>query len=288
MLNRKQRDAIVGTIWNMAALLIILLPIASLLIGAFQSEKALLSDVKNPLPKEITLINFIALFGGNVEGIHFPGQVGQFPLAFRNSAIVAISTATLSLIIGSLSAYTVVRLRFFGREAYSFALLATRMVPVIVLVIPLFLTFRGLSILNTLSGLVIAQMGLLLPFVVWIMRAYFETLPEELEAAARVDGCTRLMAFLRIIVPLSAPGMASCFVIIFLLSWNDLLIPIILGSQASVLTLPVLLSSFVSDYSLQYSVVNATAVLAMAPTAILALLLQKYVVAGLTAGAVKG
>ena len=110
----------------------------------------------------------------------------------------------------------------------------------------------------------------------------------ELEAAARVDGCTRLMAFFRIIIPLSAPGMASCFVIVFLLSWNDLLIPITLGSQEAVQTLPVLLSSFVSDYSLQYSVVNATAVMAMTPTAILALLLQKYVVTGLTAGAIKG
>jgi multiple sugar transport system permease protein len=109
-----------------------------------------------------------------------------------------------------------------------------------------------------------------------------------MEEAARVDGCTRIGTFFRVVLPLSAPGMSATFVITFLLTWNELLIPITLGASKEVQTLPVLLSSFISDFSLQYSIVNATAFLALTPTVILALLLQKYVVAGLTAGAVKG
>jgi multiple sugar transport system permease protein len=181
-----------------------------------------------------------------------------------------------------------VRLKFPGRETYAVVLLATRMVPLIALVIPLFLTFRRINMLNTLHGLIIAQTGFLLPFVVWMLRAYFESLPSELEEAARVDGCTRFGAFARVVLPLSAPGLTSTFVITFLLTWNEFLIPITLGSKAEVQTLPVLLGSFVSEYSLRYSIVNATALLALAPTVILALLLQKYVIAGLTAGALKG
>jgi len=276
-----------GTVSNLIALGIVIIPLLSLVIGAIQSEESLLSNAHNPLPGEVTLDNFIALFRGS-GGLGFPSQVKQFPLAFRNSVVVAVCTASLTLLFGALSAYSLVRLRFRGHEAYSMVVLTTRMVPVMVLVIPLFLTLRQLGLLNTLHGLIITETGFLVPFVVWILRAYFETLPVELEDAARVDGCTRMGAFVRVAVPLSAPGMASCFVITFLLSWNQLIIPITLGSKVEVQTLPVLMSSFISDMHLQYSIVNATAILALAPTVVLALLLQKYVVAGLTAGALKG
>lgn len=287
MLGRKARRKAIGWIWNLVVLAIILLPIISLIIGAIQTEEALLSDVRNPLPKEITLTNFAVLLQGG-GGPRYPDQVRHFPAAFRNSAIVAGFTALLTLLFGALSAYTLARLQFHGRDTYSFVVLATRMVPVIVLVIPLYLTLRTMGLLNTLPGLIITETGFLLPFVIWILRAYFESLPTELEDAARVDGCTRLGSFFRIVVPLSAPGMAACFVISFLLSWNELIIPVTLGTKLEVQTLPVLLSSFVSDFSLQYSIVNATSLLALAPTVILALLLHRYVVAGLTAGAIKG
>ncbi|MBI5603829.1 MAG: carbohydrate ABC transporter permease, partial [Deltaproteobacteria bacterium] len=161
-------------------------------------------------------------------------------------------------------------------------------VPLIALVIPLFLTLRSLGLLNTFTGLILTQTGFLLPFTIWLLRAYFESLPTDMEEAARIDGCTRLGTFFRIVLPLSAPGLSATFVITFLLTWNELLIPITLGTSEGVQTLPVLLSSFISDFSLQYSIINATAFLALTPTVILALLLQKYLVAGLTAGAVKG
>ena len=288
MMHREKRQKMIARIWNLAALSFILLPICSLLIGSLQSETALLSNVQNPLPKEITLRNFLVLITGDNTSGNYPVQVEHFPRAFLNSAIVSGSTAVLTVFLGALSAYSLARLPFWGRNAYSFLVLATRMVPLIALVIPLFITLRGLGLLNTLTGLILTQTGFLLPFTVWLLRAYFESLPPDMEEAARVDGCTRIGTFFRVVLPLSAPGMSATFVITFLLTWNELLIPITLGASKEVQTLPVLLSSFISDFSLQYSIVNATAFLALTPTVILALLLQKYVVAGLTAGAVKG
>lgn len=288
MPNREKRQKMIARIWNLIALAFILLPICSLLIGSLQSETALLSNVQNPLPKEITFRNFLVLITGDNSDGNYPVQVEHFPRAFLNSAIVSLSTAVLTVFLGALSAYSLARLPFWGRNAYSFLVLATRMVPLIALVIPLFITLRGLGLLNTLTGLILTQTGFLLPFTVWLLRAYFESLPPDMEEAARVDGCTRLGTFFRVVLPLSAPGMSATFVITFLLTWNELLIPITLGASKEVQTLPVLLSSFISDFSLQYSIINATAFLALAPTVVLALLLQKYVVAGLTAGAVKG
>lgn len=287
MVRHKVRTKIVHWIWNLAALVIILVPILSIVIGALQTEDSLLLNPHNPLPEAVTLENFIVLIRGE-ESIHFPHQVKDFPLAFRNSVIVSSATAFLALLFGAFSAYSLVRLRFRGNEAYSVVMLATRLVPVIVLVIPLFLTLRALGFLNTLHGLIVTETGFLLPYVVWILKAYFESLPEELEDAARVDGCTRLGTLFRIILPLSTPGLAACFVITFLLSWNEFLIPVTLGSRREVQTLPVLMSSFVSDFRLEYTIINATALLALTPTVILALALRRYVVAGLTAGATKG
>ena len=283
-----RRRLLIAWAWNLAALAFILIPILSLLIGSIQSEKALISNVETPLPKEVTLRNFLVLITGDNTDANYPVQVEHFPRAFLNSSIVSLSTALLTVFFGALSAYSLARLPFRGRNAYSFAVLATRMVPLIALVIPLFITLRNLKPLNTLTGLILTQTGFLLPFTIWLLRAYFESLPGDMEEAARVDGCTRLGTFFRVVVPLSAPGMSATFVITFLLTWNELLIPITLGASKEVQTLPVLLASFISDYSLQYSIINATAFLALTPTVILALLLQKYVVAGLTAGAVKG
>jgi|MudIll2142460700_1097286.scaffolds.fasta_scaffold185115_2 multiple sugar transport system permease protein len=288
MIQKEIKGKTLARLWNLAALAFILLPIFSLLIGSLQSEQALLSNVENPLPKEITFRNFIVLILGDNSSANYPVQVEHFPRAFLNSTIVSGFTSFLTVFLGALSAYSLARLPFRGRNAYSYIVLATRMVPLIALVIPLFITLRSLGLLNTLTGLILTQTGFLLPFTIWLLRAYFESLPPDMEEAARVDGCSRLGTFFRVVLPLSAPGMSATFVITFLLTWNELLIPITLGSSKEVQTLPVLLGSFISDFSLQYSIVNATAFLALTPTVILALLLQKYVVAGLTAGAVKG
>jgi len=285
---RQFRSQSIGWLFNIACLAIILLPISSLVIGSIQTESSLISNTASVFPKEVTLQNFVILIKGDNSDPRYPNQVKAFPAAFGRSTIVAVSTALVTVFFGSLSAYTLARLAFRWKNSYAILVLATRMVPVITLVIPLYLTLRNLKWLNTIHGLIITEVSFLLPLTIWMLRSYFEALPVELEEAARVDGTTRMGAFTRIVIPLSTPGMAATFVITFLLSWNEFLIPIIIGSSERVWTLPMLLSTFVSDYNLQYTIVNSVALLSTLPTIVLALVLKRYVVAGLTAGAVKG
>jgi multiple sugar transport system permease protein len=166
--------------------------------------------------------------------------------------------------------------------------LATRLVPIMTLMVPLFVTAKFIGLLNTLHGIIIVEVGFLLPYSIWILTAFFETLPAELEDSARVDGCTRFQAFLRIVIPLSAPGLASCGVIVFIMSWNELIVPLTLTNKSAYMTLPVLIATLTGDRFLFYTLMMAICIVAMIPSLILALLLRKYVVSGLTAGALKG
>ena len=160
-----------------------------------------------------------------------------------------------------------------------------RFVTIIVLMIPLYVTFRRLGLLNSVWGVIIAETGFLLPYGILILAPYFAALPQELDEAARIDGCTRFTAFVRITLPLSTPALASFGAIVFIVSWNDLLIPLILNNRAEFMTVPVVVASLVGDV---HVFLMALCLVAMAPSVILVLLLQKFVVQGLAAGAVKG
>ena len=163
-----------------------------------------------------------------------------------------------------------------------------RFVPAIALMIPLYVVMRSLGQLNTLTGVIVAETGFLLPYAILILAPYFDSIPAELEEAARIDGCTRLGALVRIVLPLSTPGVAACGVIMFIISWHELLIPLILNARPDFMTLPVVIASLVGDVHVFFNLMMAICLLALLPTVILVVLLQKYVVEGLSAGAVKG
>jgi multiple sugar transport system permease protein len=162
------------------------------------------------------------------------------------------------------------------------------MVPLIVLMIPLYVMFRSYGLLNSLTGVVLAEVGFLMPYAVLILVPYFAALPAELEDAARIDGCTRFGAFVRVVLPLSVPALAACGVITFVISWHELLIPLIVTSKPEFMTLPVVLAGLVSDYFVFFTLMMAICLLGLLPTLGLVLLLQKYVVRGLVSGALKG
>jgi multiple sugar transport system permease protein len=166
--------------------------------------------------------------------------------------------------------------------------LVARFVPAIVLMIPLYILMRKLDLLNSLTGVIIAETGFLLPYAILILAPYFDSIPRDLEEAARIDGCSRFGAFLRIVLPLATPGLAACGVIMFIISWHELLIPLILNARPDFMTLPVVIASLVGDVHVFFNLLMAICLLALAPTVILVLLLQKYVVQGLSVGAVKG
>ncbi len=280
---------------NLTVIVFILLPLVAVLIASIQSEKSLQADTRRVLPAEVTFDNFtVILTKGQQRGrifeqaTYLPENIKSFYAAFLNSTIVAVSVTALTLLFGSLSAYTIARLRFRWTLFLLQANIVVRFVPAIVLMIPLYIVMRSLGQLNSLSGVIIAETGFLLPYAILILAPYFDSIPSELEEAARIDGCTRLGAFVRIVLPLATPALAACGVIMFIVSWHELLIPLILNARPDFMTLPVVIASLVGDVFVFFNLMMAICLLALAPTVVLVALLQRYIVEGLSAGAVKG
>ncbi|HKF70464.1 MAG TPA: carbohydrate ABC transporter permease, partial [Stellaceae bacterium] len=217
-----------------------------------------------------------------------PDNVKKIYYAIGNSAVIAISVTLLTLVFASLSAYTVARLRLRWVEWLMNLNVFARFVPIIVLMIPLYVTFRSMGLLNSIWGVIIAETGFLLPYGILILAPYFSTVPRELDEAARIDGCSRFTAFLRVTLPLSTPALASYGAIVFIISWNDLLIPLILNNRAEFMTLPVVIASLVGDVHVFFNLMMAICLVALTPSVILVLLLRKFVVQGLAVGGVKG
>jgi multiple sugar transport system permease protein len=280
---------------NLCAIAFLLLPLVPVVLGSLQSEKSMQKNVHALLPEAYTLANFrLILSGGRSKGpifeqvTYLPKSVERFPAAFLNSLLVGLTVTVITLAAASLSAYTLARLRLRWTQALLQVSVVCRMVPLIVLMVPLYVLFRRYGLLNSLSGIVGAEVGLLLPYAVLILVPYFSAFPSDLEDAARIDGCTRWQAFLRIVLPLSAPGLAACGVILFIISWHELLIPLILVSRPEFMTVPVILAGLVSDYFVFFTLMMAICLLGLLPTLFLVLALQKYVVRGLVTGALKG
>ena len=206
------------------------------------------------------------------------------------SAIVAVSSTLCALVIGTLAAYALARFRMPGRLDRKLALwiLSTRMFPPIVTAVPLFLMMRDLQLLNTRVSLVILYTGFNLPFVVWMMRGFFMEVPRELEEAAMVDGDSRLGALRRVLLPLVAPGLAATAVFCLIISWNEFLFALVLTQTDAAMTLPVGIAGRVTQYEIKWGVMSAAGVVAMLPILLFAMAVQRYLVRGLSLGAVKG
>jgi multiple sugar transport system permease protein len=207
-----------------------------------------------------------------------------------NSTIVALASTACALVLGTLAAYSLARFRLPYRLDRKLALwiLSTRMFPAIVTVVPLFLIMRDLRLLNTQFALIIVYTAFNLPFVVWMMRGFFAELPRDLEEAAMVDGDSRLGAFWRVILPLVAPGLAATAVFCLIVSWNEFLLALVLTQTDAAMTLPVGIAGRVTQYEIKLGVMSAAGVVAMLPILIFAMSVQKYLVRGLSLGAVKG
>ncbi|MCW3476145.1 carbohydrate ABC transporter permease [Limobrevibacterium gyesilva] len=280
---------------NVLVILFFLLPLIAALIGALQSERSLQAETRSLLPPEWTLDNFrVILSGGTQKGAIFeqatylPDNVKKIYYALANSAMITIAVTVLTTAFAALSAYTVVRLNLRWVIWLMSVNVFARFVPIIVLMIPLYVTFRQMGLLNSIWGVIIALTGFLLPYGILILAPYFATIPRELDDAARIDGCSRFSAFLRVTLPLSTPALASYGAIVFIISWNDLLIPLILNNRAEFMTLPVVIASLVGDVHVFFNLLMAICLIALTPSVVLVLLLRKFVVQGLAVGGVKG
>jgi multiple sugar transport system permease protein len=207
-----------------------------------------------------------------------------------NSLIIAVATTIVSLIFGTMAGYALARFKYPGRWRYniSFWILSTRMMPPIVTIIPLFLFFGTLNMLNTKTAVVIAYTAFNLPFVTWMMKSYFQDLPVELEEAAMVDGDTRWGAFIRVALPLARPGLAATSIFSLILAWNEFLLALILTQTERSVTLPIGISGRVTQYTTYWGEISAAGFLASIPIMIFAFVVQRHLVRGLSFGAIKG
>jgi multiple sugar transport system permease protein len=217
----------------------------------------------------------------------FARSFGQYLIT---SATVATLSTICAIVIGTLAAYGLSRFRLRAGldRRLSLWILSTRMFPPIVSAVPLFLMMRDLRLLNTLTSLVIVYTAFNLPFVVWMMRGFFQELPRDLEEAAMVDGDSRLGALVRVILPLVTPGLAATAVFCLIMSWNEFLLALVLTQTDRAMTLPVGIAGRVTQYEIKWGVMSAAGVVAMLPILLFALAVQRYLVRGLSLGAVKG
>ncbi len=204
-----------------------------------------------------------------------------------NSAVVAISTTLLSLVIGAPAAYVFARHRFAGREDLFFFFLTTRMAPPISIVVPMFLLFTEIGITDKLIAVIIAHTSFNLSLVVWMMRGFFADIPQEVDEAAQMDGLSRAGMFLRVLVPMAAPGLAASAILCFILSWNEFLYAFILVAFEG-RTLTVGIPGLITPHGTLWGQVAAVAVVATLPIIAFTVLVQRHLVRGLTFGAVKG
>ena len=217
-----------------------------------------------------------------------PSAAKSYLPAMRNSLVVATLVVILNLLVGVPAAYAMAKIRYYGRNASMYFILFTRVIPDIALVVPFFLMMRKLGLLDTITSLVITYLAITVPFTVFILIQYFEGLPDELDKAARVDGCSRFQALIRVFLPLALPSLVAVVLFTFLTSWNEFLLALMFTQTEASQTVPIILAAFTSDFTVSFSFLNAAGVLAILPPVIVAIVFERYIVSGLTAGAVKG
>lgn len=279
-MSRKTKNAIGTTIRVLVLLfffLLVVLPIYWIVITSFKTSGEIL-DLNNItfFPKDFTLENYTGLF----EQFHYG-------VLLKNSLLVSVASALVVTVFSMLGGYSLARYKFRGKQTVVLFFLITQMIPGILVIIPLYIIFSKLGMINTHIGLFIYYVTVNLPFCVITMRSFFERIPITLEEAAKVDGCTKMQSLFKIIFPIMFPGIVSVFVFGFIGAWNELIAGSIFISTPEMWTIPVGLKTLIGKYNVEWGLLMAGGVMALIPTALMFAVMQKFIVEGMTAGAVK-
>lgn len=252
-------------------------PAVWILLTSLKTESELVRKPITYLPHELVLSNYVQAFTDQ-------------PLLkyLGNSLVVALVSTAVSLVVAALAAYAIARLHLRHRQLVLTCIVASSMFPLVTLLVPIFETMRHLSLLNTYTALVLPYTVLSLPVCTLVLVSFFQSIPKDLENAAMIDGCTRLGALWRVVVPLAAPGVFTAGILAFVNAWDEFLLALSLNASASMRTLPVGISLYQGEFTFPWPVISAALVVAIVPIAVLIALFQERVVGGLTQGGLKG
>jgi len=254
-----------------------LAPIVWLVITSFKSENEIVSRTLTYFPRDPILTNYVDIW-----------NQGSFLTLMANSFVTTIITVTMCIVVGTLASYSFSQYRFPGKQGLLVFYLVVRMFPAVLMVVPLFLIMRFLGLLDSSLGLAIAYTSFLMPLFIWMMKGFFDAVPKELEKAARIDGCTRIGALVRVVMPLVRNGLAATSIFVAIAAWNEYMFALMLTTSSGSRTWPVGLQLMVGEFQLPWGLLAAGGVISILPVIVLFALVQQTMVRGLTAGAVKG
>lgn len=258
-------------------MLITLFPLYWIALTSFKPASQIAEYPVRYWPREFSWENYASLF-----------QKAQFGTYMLNSIIVSSAAALVATTIALLSAYVLARFSFRGKGAIMMAFLVTQMIPAFIALGPLYQIFTNLGLVDNRFGLVLVYVAITIPFSTIMLRGFFDNVPDSLEEAAMVDGCSRFSALWRVLVPVMTPGIVATFIFNFVNSWNELFLAVTLINSDSRKTIPTALNGFISSFNIEWGPMSAAAVLTILPTMFLFAFASRWIVAGLTAGATKG
>jgi ABC-type glycerol-3-phosphate transport system permease component len=280
MMDRRQKRTIGSVAAALAAVVVVaiaLLPVWWGLVTSLKPAAQIMSFPPKWLPEPPTLASYVQVW-----------QQSNLPIYFRNSIIVTLAALVVALVVSVHAAYALARFSFRGRNAVMVALLATSMIPGIAILVPLYDLAVHVKLYDTFAGLVLVYAAWNVPILVWLLRGFFESVPIELEEAARIDGCSRLKAFYKIVLPMSQPGLLAAAIMVIMFVWNDFLIAFALTISENRRLLSVGLYTYISNYGVEWGQLTAATMVALVPVVAVFFLLQRRLVEGLMAGALKG
>lgn len=253
------------------------MPVVWLVLTSFRPLVDIFRFEPQWIPRTLNLNNYVAVF-----------RSIDLSKYLSNTMVVSLAVTFLCLVIGSLAGYALARYRFKALRAVQGVFLIGRMLPIITALVPLFLIIAAVNLLDTFIALILVHAAFKLPVTIWLMQAYVSTIPQELEEAARLDGCSTMQLLLRVTGPLVLPGIAAAGIIAFLFTWNDLVIALVIASSQKTQPMSVGLTNFFLEHGIDWGPMSAAAVIMVIPALIFAFFAQRYLIQGLTAGSVKG
>ncbi|OLS35912.1 carbohydrate ABC transporter permease [Bacillus sp. MRMR6] len=277
MMRRVNWKLVVKVIFLSLFLVFTVFPLYWIFVTSLKPAKEMFTFPIQYWPENVTFENYINII-----------KISNFDVYIFNSLVLSFVAGTVSLIIATLGGYVLARFEFKGKTQVIFAFFITQMIPLFIGLAPLYLLMSKLELLNRLPSLMLMYTVMMVPFCTVMMKGFFERIPSSLEEAAMIDGCSRISALFKVIIPVMLPGLAATFIFAFVQCWNELFLAIMFIDKEEAKTIPVAMNSFITKFDIDWGAMSAATVLSVIPTLILFAFAQKYIVEGMTQGSIKG